>query len=168
MLVKDVKGFEGLYTVDEYGNIYSLRSKKYIKQRFDKDGYLRVHLCKKCKDKDYSVHKTVHRIVAETFIPNDDPINKTTVDHIDTDKTNNHISNLRWLSVKENTSKANKDRDYSSYYKKIKAINVKTQEEYFFDSRKECTKFVGCTHVDICSVLKGKQKTSHGYTFENI
>lgn len=54
-------------------------------------GYLRV----KIDGKGYKVH----RLVAETFIEN--PENKPTVDHIDRDKTNNNVSNLRWATMKE-------------------------------------------------------------------
>ena len=164
MLVKEIKGFEGLYTIDEYGNVYSIRNHKYLKQKYDKDGYKTVHLCNNRNNK----FPRVHQLVAEAFVPNDDPNNKTTVDHIDNNKTHNHYSNLQWLSVADNSRKANLGRDYSYQYKPIKAINFSTFQEYVFNSRTDCAKFVGCSVTDIWAVLVGKQKTAHGYYFEEI
>ena len=57
-------------------------------------GYVRC--CLNCR-KYYK-----HRIIAEQFVPNDDPENKVQVDHIDRNKTNNSIDNLRWVSASEN------------------------------------------------------------------
>lgn len=165
MLVKEIKGFEGLYTVDEYGNVYSIRTNKYLKPRLDKDGYMRVHLCN---------HRTndkiafVHRLVAEAFVSNDNPLVNISVDHIDANKLNNHYSNLQWLSLSDNTRKANLGRDFSYQHKPTKAINVNTLQEYVFNSRTDCAKFVGCSVTDIWAVLVGKQKTAHGYYFEEI
>lgn len=50
----------------------------------------------------------VHRLVAEAFIPN--PNNLSDVDHIDENKNNNSVENLRWLSHKENSSRSNTNR----------------------------------------------------------
>ena len=61
-------------------------------------GYWRVSMC----GKSYSVH----RVVAETFIPNDDPERKIFVDHKDSDPSNNHRSNLQWITPSDNAKKA--------------------------------------------------------------
>jgi len=57
-------------------------------------GYYRV----KINETEY----LVHRLIAETFIPN--PNNKPYVDHIDRDTQNNDMWNLRWASPRENSN----------------------------------------------------------------
>ena len=84
-------------------------NKKIIKEGVDKD-YIRCRLNQKLYYK--------HVIIALQFIPNDDPINKTQVDHINRVKTDNILSNLRWVSPSEN----NKNR---SPYAHQKIIYVK-------------------------------------------
>jgi hypothetical protein len=59
--------------------------------------YKRVHFAF-----DRKKYFLVHRLIAESFIPN--PENKPVVDHIDFDKSNNHIKNLRWFTHKENSN----------------------------------------------------------------
>lgn len=63
-----------------------------------KNGYYLVCCC----IKGVKYYKTVHRIVAETFIPN--PYNKKEVDHINTIRTDNRVENLRWVTRQENQS----------------------------------------------------------------
>ena len=93
---KPVEGFEALYTVDEDGNVYSLRSKKYLSPKIDRYGYKVVTLFKQGKARC----TTVHRLVAQAFV--DNPGHKPCVNHLDENKLNNHYTNLEWATVKEN------------------------------------------------------------------
>jgi len=92
---KTVDNFED-YEVSNYGNVRKVSTGETLRQSIYK-GYSRVDLFKNWDRYDF-VQKTidVHRLVALTFIPN--PFNKRIVDHIDRDKLNNHIENLRWAT----------------------------------------------------------------------
>ena len=57
----------------------------------------------------------VHRLVAELFIPN--PENKPEIDHIDTNRHNNNVNNLRWVTRKENLNNPNTKKNYSKVRK---------------------------------------------------
>ena len=100
---KDIKGYEGLYQISNLGRVKSLNRKinkrKCIetikKPSLTNKGYFRLSLSKFGKKEYYHIHK----LVAETFIPNKE--NKPTIDHIDRNKTNNNVSNLRWATYKE-------------------------------------------------------------------
>ena len=101
-MISQIKNFDGYY-VDTEGKIYSTRKNGGYRRnmtplqlRKDKDGYFEVGLYRNKK----RYFRRVHRLVAEAFIPN--PENKPYIDHIDTDPTNNHVWNLRWVTQKEN------------------------------------------------------------------
>lgn len=99
---KDVVGFEGLYYVSSFGRVASAQFHNVHNFRLmsltDIDGYKFVKL----RDWRKGVYGSyaVHRLVAEAFIPNIDI--KPQVDHIDTNPSNNNITNLRWVTQSEN------------------------------------------------------------------
>jgi len=95
-----VKGFEELYEVSNFGNVYSKRGNRNLKLSLFSHGYYVVSLCNKSNSK----RTTIHRLVADAFIVNAE--NKRTVNHIDGVKTNNHVSNLEWATHSENTQHA--------------------------------------------------------------
>ena len=105
--MKDICGHEGLYAVTNTGSVWSYPKNtngnnkgKWLKQSVDKNGYTYFTLFKGKKSKKHKAH----RLVAQAFIPNRD--NKSQVNHIDGDKTNNFIENLEWCSPNENTKHA--------------------------------------------------------------
>ena len=97
---KAVIGYEGLYEVSNLGRIRSLyygRTRVLKTYKGNRD-YLIVSLSKDGKQKTY----TVHRLVANAFIPN--PENKPEIDHINTITTDNRVENLRYVTPKENSN----------------------------------------------------------------
>jgi hypothetical protein len=102
---KWVNGYEKLYMVSVDGNVKTFNWKNtgkesILKPATDKKGYLRVGLQ---KDGKLSTHK-VHRIVAIAFLDNSN--NLTIVNHKDSNKYNNNVSNLEWVTPKQNTEHA--------------------------------------------------------------
>lgn len=102
----DVKGFEGVYEVNQFGDIRNvLTGKGRRKYNFltafpDGHGYMQVTL----KPGWGRFNKSVHRIVAWAFLGSRPEGYQ--VDHIDGDKTNNEVSNLRYVTPKENIRSA--------------------------------------------------------------
>ena len=88
------------YLISEDGKVFSLHVGQYKTLRINTCGYVITAL--RIGKKDYS--KRVHRLVAETYIPN--PENKPEVNHKDGNKLNNHYTNLEWCSSKGNKEHA--------------------------------------------------------------
>ena len=84
------------YFINENGECKSNHVSKPIKPRTAGKGYL----CYQLRNQNGGKNKYIHRLVAETFIPN--PDNLPIVDHIDGNKKNNHVSNLRWVTNFQN------------------------------------------------------------------
>lgn len=86
------------YIVSNQGNVKSLKNnqERLMKGSRDKDGYYFIGLYNNGIRKFYAIHK----LVAEAFLPNTE--NKPCIDHINTDKNDNRVENLRWCTQKEN------------------------------------------------------------------
>jgi len=101
----DIQGYEGLYKISSYGNVYSVRSKRNLKIKKNvAHGYNEIELNYKGKVRYFRVH----RLVAFAFV--DKKENCNIVMHLDNNKTNNYYKNLKWGTVSENTKQAFDDR----------------------------------------------------------
>lgn len=95
---REIKDFEKLYKISSFGNVFSIKKHKNIKPETSNNGYLRIGLHKAGK----VYMKSIHRLVAETFIPN--PENKPQINHKNGNKIDNCIENLEWVTPSENVS----------------------------------------------------------------
>ena len=158
---KYVAGYEGLYQVSNKGNVYRVyrtralgrkRGGRMLKPCYTSRGYLQVNLHKNGKRKT----RTVHRLVAETFLPN--PNGLPQVNHRDEDKDNNNVENLEWCTSKYNNSYGTRIERLS---KKVRAVNIKTGEVVKFNSIKEAGR-KGYNTSAISKACRGTYKARTG------
>lgn len=155
----DIKGYEGLYQVSNYGRVRSLNynhtgETRVLKPRKDTKGYLLVHLCKNGKQKNCKIH----RLVATAFIPNPDEL--PCVNHIDECKTNNIVTNLEWCTVKYNTNYG------TAIERRSKRVYQYTKDGSFvrsYPSQMEAERQTGYDDGYISNCCNGKRKSAYGY-----
>ena len=97
---------KGDYYISDKGNFYSTFSKRCIKPQKDHKGYYYVEIGRK--------KYKIHRLVAKYFLPN--PNNLPQVNHIDCDKSNNKVTNLEWVTNRENYEHALKMGTFSKEF----------------------------------------------------
>ena len=108
---KRIEGYDN-YLVSNYGNVKNNKTNRIIKQNTH-NGYRRICLCKKGKQKSFFIH----RLVAKAFLEN--PDEKPMIDHIDNNPANNNVKNLRWCSQKDNLANQGKRINNKSGFKGV-------------------------------------------------
>lgn len=98
--MKDIEGYEGKYAITSTGKVYSYSRNRYLMPKVTKFGYYEVALSNQTDGIRNVKYKTIHRLVAETFLNN--PSNLEQVNHKDGNKFNNHLNNLEFCTAKEN------------------------------------------------------------------
>lgn len=167
---KDIVGYEGLYQVSNMGGVKSLPKidrlgrfhRGVLKSQVDNgNGYLLVNL----KHDGVQRMRSVHRLVAEAFIPNDHELPE--VNHKDGNKKNNVIDNLEWCTRSENVKHA-VDNTLHDYFGQRKVICVELN--LVFDSIKDAENWVGVKGSRISNVCQSKRgcKTCGGYHWRYV
>lgn len=179
---KDVIGYEGLYQVSNLGRVKSYPKKWYcgngmnnlkfhngilLKTHVTYNGYAKVALCKKGKNK----HLLIHRLIAEAFIANIDK--KPCVNHINGIKTDNRIENLEWATYSENTKhsfknkfqviKKGKDHYFygrNGFLSNRGKIVLNTQNGIFYGSIIEAANSIGMNKITLTNKLNGIYKNN--------
>jgi hypothetical protein len=150
------------YFVNESGEVLNVKN-NHIKHPFlNKNGYYYVSLYKN----NTGINIPLHRIIANAFIPN--PYGKKTVDHIDGNRTNNSINNLRWATYSEQNSR------FSTVGIRSERIRVSCVdgEVIEFEQIQKAAEYFGCTISNISQMLKkgtyGKRGKTRFYKFEYV
>lgn len=173
---KDIKSYEGLYQVSNLGKVRSFPRKgthtkkiHILKSGKNHKGYLYVVLTNKYKKKTISIH----RLVAQAFIPN--PNNLPQVNHIDGDKLNNCVENLEWITNYDNMKHAMKlglrDKIYKHGKEHFKSVIVNQYDlNNNFIKQWYCVRDIerelGFDNRNVCACCRGKRPTAYGYKWK--
>lgn len=161
ILTKPIKGWEDKYTISSNGDVYSIRTGKFLKPRLSLGGYARVALCDGGVRREYRVH----RLVAEAFL--DNPNKYDQINHKDFNTLNNYLDNLEWCDCKYNTHysiDANRVgfgnqkslRNTDGKFKQCKAYtftNVYNGKQFTIIGLKNIVKQIGCSMKNVKAIV---------------
>ena len=107
-----------MYTIDEDGKVFSIRTMKYLTPKIVKQGNRKERvMVEMVKNNGKRFGGLVHRLIAQSFIPN--PLDKPEVNHLDGNPMNNRINNLEWATKAENVKHAQDNYLYGSSQKPV-------------------------------------------------
>lgn len=165
------------YEINNIGEVRNKKTKRILKPAISNKGYYMVALSDKCKSHTY----TVHKLVMEHF--NRCAFDNEVINHIDSNKLNNNIENLEYVTQKENVIKAwqNKlcENVRKSLFNRKHSRIIKTSRPVAqydlngnminkFVSIREAEEKTGIANCLIVGVCQGKKHTTHNYIFKYI
>ncbi len=160
---RDIVGYEGIYAISNKGRVKNVTTGRILSPQDNGKGYFKIALSKGQSERKHYIH----RLIAEAFIPN--PLGKKEVNHIDSNPSNNTISNLEWVSSSENTKHAvykGALHAWGNKSKPIEAIDIITGASKKFATISEAEREIGSRHIT--DVLKGKRHQCKGYYFRYL
>ena len=157
----DIPGYEKLYQISNFGNIKNIKTGRILRPFKDKDGYLQVDLFKNGIKK----RAVVHRLVAQSFIPN--LTNLPQVNHKDEDKTNNFVDNLEWCDNKYNINYGTRTkRSAESHQKPILQFDKHGLYLREWSSATKANKETGINNKNISECCLGHRGSAGGYIWK--
>lgn len=154
-----IKDFDG-YFVTKSGVVFSNKRGQLIPRKPHMvRGYVRVNM----RSGRLTGLKLVHRLVAETFLPN--PKNRAEVNHKDGNKLNNHVDNLEWCTRSENLKHSY--RVLGNNPPRSKPVQC-VETGIIYPSASVAAKEVGVDASNVSRAVKGAQKTAGGYHWELV
>lgn len=164
--------YTGYYQISNMGRVRSLnylRSKKtkILKPRNNGNDYLKIYLC---KDKEHETFY-IHRLVANAFVENDNPLEKTQINHKDEDRKNNIYTNLEWCTQKYNCNYGNHNKKMlSSRIKNGQTTKVICLNDYkIFDTVHEALRYYGiCANIHRCCRGEAEYAGIHPITGDEL
>ena len=174
---KDIKGYENLYKVSNFGRVKNVKTQTIKVATKCKNGYLYIDLYKN----NERVKRTVHRIVAETFLDNKNGF--TDINHIDGNKLNNNVDNLEFCDRSHNLKEAyrlklrkkvksmlNKKDYLCPNSKKVNQYDINGNFIREWGSTMQIERELKIKHSNIsaCCLKNRKYKTAGGYRWEYV
>lgn len=176
---KEIPGYEGIYEASSLGEIRTSEGKTTWSSRFDCPRVWRQRILKQKvyrakgrtrSDARVTLYKDgnpkdflVSRLIAETFLGA--PSSQMTVNHTDGDSLNNNVSNLEWVTCKENSAHGNLIDKLDFCKKSVCLLNVETGEIHAFKSLSDASKFLGKFNGYISQIIKRGKEPPYPYSF---
>jgi hypothetical protein len=172
---RKLKSLKFLYEINEDGVLRNVKSKKIVHGYCEKNGYIRVKIENKCLG--HTIRTTIHRLVAEAFIPN--PENKPEVNHIDSVRHHNNVNNLEWVTHSENMKHSyNKgiNTEGITKYRESERERVTNGSETFVSISSAAEWLASCGRAKnktsaiagISAVIRNRRKTFGGYKWSVV
>lgn len=174
---EEIEGYGGRYQISNCGRVWNTVTQQMMKPQLKKTGYFSINLMKPNKK---IVTERVHRLVALYFCAKPDGCN--VVNHIDSNKVNNHASNLEWTTVSGNTKHCVENNEafrnqlhensIKGANKIILTLEVRDKDDFLvgiFRGYQEAARLLGINEKTVRNIALGKFKTNRkGYTITAI
>lgn len=176
---RDIDGYAGLYQVSSLGRVRSLPrlkvgrmgSKYYYGGKMLTPSMGDKYLVVLLYDRGRRIMRHVHRLVAETFIPNDD--HSLVVNHINEIKTDNRVCNLEWVTQKENINHgtrnlraANSSRNRADCSKPVMQFTKTGEFVALYPSISEAARQMNCSVCAILNCIAGRSQSARRYVWK--